>query len=381
MNTPNAAWQDLREREFPMTSEYVYLNAATQAPLPNRTRQALEQAIARAQFPQTDRSRVTPPIDVARARLASLLRVSETDLVFTSNTTHGLNICTRGIAWRPGDNVVLPAHEFPSVMAAWLALRPLGVEVRLVPWQGSGATVEQLMAAVDARTRVVSCSAVAWTTGYRMDLEELGRRCATAGCLLVVDGIQAVGALDLDMRALRLSALSFHGYKWLLAGFGCGALYVAPDAIDRIQPTFVGPHGLVREPDSADEALEWKPGAQRYAGGTNNMLGLTALAASLELLRELDVASIEAHNARLVERLLRGLQRVAPEARLVSSADPARRSAITVFTLGERARDEQLVQRLDEQRICVALRPLGIRVAPHCYNNEDDIDRLLEALV
>src|SRR5262245_15296981 len=108
MSTTDATiWQTLREREFPVTSEYVYLNAATQGPLPNRTHHALEQAIARAQFPQTDRAHVTPPLDLARARLANLLHIDEADLVFTANTTHGLNICARGIDWRPGDNVVL----------------------------------------------------------------------------------------------------------------------------------------------------------------------------------------------------------------------------------------------------------------------------------
>src|SRR5262245_27523398 len=111
---------DLREREFPITAECTYLNAATQAPLPTSTCRAIEQATLRAQFPETRRAHVDRPVaEVARERLARLLGVGGDDLALTSNTTHGLNICARGIDWRPGDNVVLPAREFPSLLYLW----------------------------------------------------------------------------------------------------------------------------------------------------------------------------------------------------------------------------------------------------------------------
>jgi selenocysteine lyase/cysteine desulfurase len=372
---------DLREREFPITAEYAYLNAATQGPLPNSTCRAIEQATLRAQFPETRRAHVDQPIaDLARSRLARLLGVGQDDLVFTPNTTHGLNICAHGIDWRPGDNVALPAREFPSLMHVWLQLRSIGVEVRCVPWQGDGPSVDALMAAVDSRTRVVSCSAVAWDSGYRIDLEELGRRCAQAGCLLVVDGIQAVGAIELDPRSLQLAALSFHGYKWLLSGFGCGALYVSPGATDQIRPRFVGEQSFAGAGDPAETPAVWQPGARRYTAGGANAPGLTALAASLALIEQVGLAAIEAHNRALAQLLVDGLRRRAPEARLVSPVDPARRAAIVTFTLGQQDRDEALVRRLDEQGIVVALRPRGVRVSPHMYNSAAEIERLLRAL-
>ena len=372
--------RDLREREFPNAAEYTDLHAATQGPLPSGTCRAIEQALSRAQFPETRRGQVDlPAAELARERLARLLGVGEDDLTFTPNTTHGLNICARGIDWRPGDNVVLPAREFPSLMHVWLQLRSIGVEVRCVPWSGDGPTVDAIMGAVDARTRAVSCSAVTWDTGYRVDLEALGRRCARAGCLLVVDGIQAVGAVELDPRALQLSALSFHGYKWLLSGFGCGALYVSPAAIDQIRPHFVGEQSFVGEGDPAETTAAWQPGARRYTVGGGNALGLTALAASLALIEQVGLAAIDAHNRALAQLLVDGLLR-APDVRLVSPADPARRGAIVVFTLGERERDAALVRRLDEQGIVVALRPRGVRVSPHLYHSAAEIERLLGAI-
>src|SRR5262245_44173451 len=375
--TPRA----LREREFPITAEYTYLNAATQGPLPNSTCRAIEQATIRAQYPDTPRAHVDQPsVDLARERLARLLRVGEDDLVFTSNTTHGLNICAQGIDWRPGDNVVLPAREFPSLTRLWLHLRSIGVEVRCVDWRGDGPSVDALMAAVDSRTRVISCSAVAWDSGYRIDLEELGRRSAQAGCLLVVDGIQAVGAIELDARSLRLSALAFHGYKWLLSGFGCGALYVAPSALDQIHPRFVGEGSFIGDGDSTDTSAAWQPGARRYAAGSGNALGLTALAASLALIEQIGLPAIDAHNRALAQLLVDGLGRHAPEVQLISPLDSARRAAIVTFTLGDRARDEALVRRLGEQGIVVALRPRGVRVSPHVYNSAAEIELLLRTI-
>jgi selenocysteine lyase/cysteine desulfurase len=374
-----ATLTELRTREFPITAEYTYLNTATQSPLPNCTRHAIEQATINAQFPDTGRPWV-PIAEQVRGQLATLLRAKPDDIALTASTTHGLNICAQGIDWRPGDNVVLPAREFPSVLTTWLHLRTRGVEVRLVPWQGAGPSVDELMAAVDRHTRVVSCSAVAWDTGYRMDLETLGQRCAAAGCLLIVDGIQAVGALDLDLPALGVSALSFHGYKWLMGGFGVGAMYVAPNAIEQIQPTFVGEQAIMIAGYEPETPFEWQPGARRYAAGGYNLLGMHALSASLRLIEQIGLGAIAAHHRHLTDQLVAGLGQAAPAAQMISPANSAQRAGIVTFTLGDPTQDEDLVQELGKQGIIVVLRRRGIRVSPHLFNTEAEIERLLLAL-
>jgi selenocysteine lyase/cysteine desulfurase len=239
--------------------------------------------------------------------------------------------------------------------------------------------VADIMAAVDSRTRAVSCSVIKWDTGYRIDLDDLGQRCAARGVLLVVDAIQAVGAQPLDVQATRVAALATHGYKWLLSGFGIGALYVAPEALDRIRPTFIGAQSVVPDHPSWDRPLIWQAGAQRYAAGGGNTLGLTALAASLGLIAELGIDTIAAHGRSLANLAYEGL-RHHPGLHVVSHADPARRSAIVVFTSGSQVRDAHLAQTLAAQQIIVALRPLGVRISPHFYNTEADVATLLEAL-
>jgi selenocysteine lyase/cysteine desulfurase len=364
-----------------MVQEYTYLNTASQGPWPNRTVAAVQAAAAAMQYVNTPRGmpETAPEADLARQRLAQLLNAQPDHLVFTSNTTHGLNMVAQGIDWRPGDNCVVPAGEFPSLTYVWYHLRARSVEVRFVPWAGAGPSVTDIMAAVDSRTRAVSCSVIKWDTGYRIDLDDLGQRCAARGVLLVVDAIQAVGAQPLDVQAARVSALATHGYKWLLSGFGIGALYVAPEALGRIRPTFIGAQSVVPDHQSWDGPLTWQAGAQRYAAGGGNTLGLTALAASLGLIAELGIDTIAAHGRALADLVYKGL-RHHPGLHVVSHTDPARRSAIVVFTSGSPERDAHLAQALAAQQIIVALRPLGVRISPHFYNTEADVARLLDAL-
>lgn len=370
-------------QEFPIVGQYTYLNAAAQGPWPDRTFRAVERAARLSQFPGTDRAREEPTAETAgghaRAALARLIGAGEDDFVWTANTTQGMNICAQGIAWRPGDNVVVPERDYPALSYAFFHLRERGVEVRFVPYAGVGPTVDEIMAATDRRTRAIALSAIRWDTGWRMDLEGLGRACAAHGCLFIVDGVQAVAAQRLDVRAMKISALSVHAYKWLMAGFGIGALYVAPDAVEQIRPTFVANNSIAGNPEAFAGALDWKPGAQRYAAGGGNRVGLHALAASLSLIEEIGIDTIEAHNRALAAYLCDGLAKN-PHLTVVSAADPAHRSAITVFTTGTKDGDAAPVQSLDTQGINVALRPLGVRVSPHLYNSEADIARFLAAL-
>ena len=367
--------------EFPIAQSHSYLNTAAQGPWPTRTTLAVQQMAAQAQVPGTDRSQSGSALcALARERLAQLLHVQSDDLVFGPNTTYGLNVCTHGIDWREGDNLVVPAREFPSVQYSLAHLHKLGATIRKVDWQGSGPTVDQIMAQVDMRTRAVICSAIAWDTGYRMDIETLGVRCAQAGCLLIVDGIHAVGAEYLDLKALQVSAFAFHGYKWLMAGFGLGGLYVAPEALNQIKPTFVGPLGVAADVMGVQDPPQWRNGAQRFATGNENFIGAAALNASLTLIEEVGIEQIQAHNYELASMLADGLKRHLPNSHVLRSDAPSHQSAIVVFRTGDTQTDTALVDNLAAKDIIVALRPQGIRVSPHLFNTAQDIENLLTAI-
>ena len=367
--------------EFPITQSHHYLNTAAQGPWPARTATAVQQLAARSQVPGTDRSQSGSAIvNETHKRLARLLNVQPIDVVFGPNTTYGLNVCTHGIDWREGDNLVVPSASFRRCTIRWPTCPNEVREVRRVAWQGCGPTVEQIMARVDGRTRAVICSAIAWDTGYRMDLEALGARCAKAGCLLIVDGIHAVGAEAIDLKALRVSAFAFHGYKWLMAGFGLGALYVAPDALNHIQPTFIGPLGVAADVMGVQDPPQWHEGAHRFATGNDNVTCAAALNASLTLIEEMGIEQIQAHNYALANILAEGLRHHLPNSHMLRSNEPRHQSAIVVFSVGDAQADAALVDRLAAQNIIVAQRPQGIRVSPHLFNTVGDIESFLAAL-
>ncbi len=197
--------RDVREREFPIVQECTYLNGASQGPWPTRTMQAVQQAVEVYQLPHTKRAAEQPPYEqIARQRLARLMGADEGDIAFTSNTTHGMNIAVQGIAWRAGDNIVVPQREFPSLSYTMYNLKERGVEVRFIPFSGAGPSVDDIMAHVDSRTRAVACSAIMWDTGYRADLETLGERVRRCGvpphCGRYSDARRASGRCEGDAR-------------------------------------------------------------------------------------------------------------------------------------------------------------------------------------
>jgi cysteine desulfurase/selenocysteine lyase len=375
-----ASLAEVRASEFPIVAQYTYLDCASEGPLPNRTVATIRGVAEAAQAPHLPQSKELPNYEqLARTRLARLIGADADDIVFTSNTTHGMNIAAQGIAYRLGDNIVVPEPEFPSLMFTFAHLAKRDVEVRFVAYEGAGPSIEAIMARVDDRTRVVACSGIMWNTGYRHDLEELGAACARRGCLLLVDGVQVIGARAIDVKAAKISTLATHGYKWLLSGFGIAALYVSPDALDQISPVFVGKQSFAQRSDTFDGRLDYQVDARRFVEGNLNKIGLAALATSLGLIEEIGIAAIEERGRLLAQRLFDGLQRK-ESVKIISSSDPHYRSAVTVFTLGSRDRDAVIVQQLEEQGIMIALRPRGLRVSPHFYNTEAEVDRLLGAL-
>ena len=384
VETPPSFSIATREEELPVLRDHTYLNAAFHGPLPVCAIRALTRGVEELQFPGIARHRAMGEYGATlhaaetgvRERIARRIGADMSEIVLTSNTSQGMNICAQGLVCRPGDNVIIPADEFPSLTATWLNLRHKGIEVRIVPFSGAGPTTDEIMARVDERTRAVACSAIGWSTGWRADLEALGARCAARGVLLIVDGIQAVGVQQLDVKALRLSALAFHGYKWLMAGYGVGGLYVAPEALDRIAPTFISEGAIV---DEGPGEQDWQAGAQRYSLSNRDQPAFAALAASLEMQEAFGAREIATRSTALAEQLYAELS-ARGALRVVSASDPARRSAIIVFTTGNASGDAALVARLEQAKIMVSLRPLGVRVSPHFYNTEGDIARLLDAL-
>jgi cysteine desulfurase/selenocysteine lyase len=364
-------------REFPITERLTHFNHAGVSPVSRRVVAAVTTFIEQAAVltPSTYRSWDVRG-EAVRAGFARLIGAQPDEIAFVKNTSEGLSLVAVGLDWRAGDNVIAVDGEYPSNVYPWFGLRRWGVETRLVQPVRGRVRVDDVRALLDDRTRVMSVSFVDWNSGARTDLRPLGELCRERGILFCVDGIQGVGAVQLDVERAGIDCLAVGGHKWLLAPEGCGGLFIARRVVDRLQSVL---HGWKSVTD-ADTYLPYhfnpRPDAAKFESGTPPQLGIHALGAAIDLLLEIGVANIEQRVLEITDRLGVGLR--ARGAELVSPWERDARSGIVVFRLGDEP--QRLSAALNQRGFIVRMRGGGIRVAPHFYNDEDDIDRFLAAL-
>lgn len=366
-------------REIEVTGDVAYLDHATIGPLPRATVRAMSDWVARQ---GREGSGMWPAIqaaaDVVLRDFAAFIGARPEEVARVAGTAMGVTVVAEGLPWRDGESVVLPEMEFPANRYPWLHLRRRGVEVRCVPARDGRVEVDDLVAACDGTTRVVAVSVVQFSNGFRADVTALGEACRARGIRLVVDGMQAVGAVRMDVGSLPIDALACQSYKWLLGPHGAGWLYVRRDRIDAIEPLALGSRSITPGTSFLDQRFELKESAGRFETGIVNYQGIAALGASLEFLAGIGIDVIERRVLMLSERLGAGL--LAKGCRVLGAPrNRDERSAIVTF-LHPGLESEACYRRLLEAGVVTCLREGAIRVSPHVYNTEDEIDRLLDAL-
>jgi selenocysteine lyase/cysteine desulfurase len=312
-----------------------------------------------------------------RRDAARLIGAEPEEIAFVNSTTHGIGLVAEGFPWREGDSVVTAAEEYPSNIYPWMNLASRGVSVRLVPSREGRVWVEDLAAAIDGSTRMLTISHVEFASGFRNDLDALGELCRRRGVALFVDAIQGLGPHVIDVKRTPIDFLAADGHKWLLGPEGAGLLFVRRDWIERLRPLGVGWHSVVGSYNAPGVDFRLKPGAERWEGGSFNMPGLQALGASLGLLLEIGP---EAVSRRILERAeaVRALARAAGW-QVVGSDRPADRSGIVALTRAG-VDPDRAARTLRERGVVVASRRGRLRVSPHIYNHDDDLGRLAEGL-
>jgi len=293
------------------------------------------------------------------------------------NTTEGIGLVAEGFPWQSGDNVVLPADEFPSNQYPWLNLADRGVRAHRVETRAGRLDPDRLAAACDDRTRIVSVSWVAFYSGWRNDVQQIAEIAHARGALLFLDAIQALGVFPLDVSQTDVDFLAADGHKWLLGPEGAGIFYIRRKHLDLLRPLGVGWNSVVHAHDFARIELALRPAAQRYEGGSPNTAGLIALGASLELLERFPQDAIAQRVLELTDLACSRLEAIG--AVIHSDRRREHKSGIVTFELP--GRDPQsLREQCLRQRVVLSCRGGRLRISPHAYNDASDIDRLIEAL-
>jgi cysteine desulfurase/selenocysteine lyase len=370
-------WLKLRD-EFPVTKRWAFLDHAAVAPLTAAAAATLhDYAADYAANGATAVLRWIARIEDARRSAARLLNADPSDVAFVPNTSAGVAIVAEGFPWKPGDNVVVPAEEYPANQYPWMNLAGRGVEVRRVPSRGSRVMIDDLRAAMDARTRILAVSSVEFASGYRNDLDALGSLCRERGVFFFVDAIQSLGVLPLDVQRTPVDWVAADGHKWLLGPEGAGLFWCRRPLVDLLHPTTVGWKSVVHDLEFSRIDFTLKPHAGRWEGGTPNIPGVAALGASLEVLLRVGIDAVAERVLTLTDHLCDQAERAGLS--VFSGRRDGEKSGIVSLELPG-ADVKAVVARCRDAGVVVNRRSGRLRASPHCYNTPDELDRLVELL-
>ncbi|MBV1914819.1 MAG: aminotransferase class V-fold PLP-dependent enzyme [Pseudomonadales bacterium] len=366
------------DHEFPLDPSLCYLNHAAVAPWPKRTADAITAfAIENTTKGATHYPRWEVKEKQIRKQLKTLINApSVDDIALLKNTSEALSIVAHGLKWSRGDQVVISDQEFPSNRIVWESLARYGVEVIEVDLNSADSPESALINAVTKNTRLISISSVQYATGLKVDLNQLGDFCSDNSVLFCVDAIQSIGATVTDVQACKADFMMADGHKWMLGPEGLALFYCSSKVRDQLQLHQYGWH-MVEDSGNYD-TKEWDvaSSARRFECGSPNMLAIHGLSASLSLLLDIGMASIEQQLNQRIDFLLDTLTAV-PGIEILSSREPERQTGIVTFKYSKKEQ-KALHQSLMASGVICAKRGGGIRFSPHFYTPLPVLEKAVE---
>lgn len=372
----------LRQAEFPAIRRSPYLNAASFAPMPERTRRAVE-AHNRRRCSAHDLADedFEPTLERCREAAAALIGADVDEIALGPNTSFGINLAVHCLPLEPGSTVVVSDREFPANVYPWMGLEERGIRLERVDTDACGRPDEDrlLERLHQGDVSAFALSAVQFSTGYRADLARFGAVCRERGIRFVVDAIQALGQLPLDVREAGIDVLATGGQKWLCAPFGSGFAYVRREIQAEMEPRVIGWTAMQASDDYSsllDYRWELCEGARKFEVATPAFQSFAGLAESLALFREVGTERIAAHLQSILEPVLAWVAERG-DVELVSDPRPEHRSGIACF---RPPCPESAFAALQEAGISCALREGAIRLSPHLYNTAEEVRQAISVL-
>ena len=356
---------------FPVAKNLIYFNHAAVGPLSTRAAEAMERHVRdqrdygalhwREWYAEQDR---------VHELAARLIGARTEEIAIIKNTSEGLSFVAHGLRWQEGDNVITTALEFPSNWTPWKRLESRGVECRVA----ETPTVEHIEPLIDARTRVVTVSSVAFHNGFTADLDAIGALCASRDVRFCVDAIQSVGVLPTDVRAAKIDFLAADGHKWMCGPEGSGIFFVAAERLDELDVIESGWTNIDRKGQFIQCPVDLLPTSRRFEAGSLNTNGIYGLSAALDLLLEIGIETIRDEAMRVAAKLADGLRSIGWQAPvhgspIVGATPPTVEKSISWYH-----------RKLEEQGIICAPREGLLRFSPNFYNTIEEAERVVDVL-
>ena len=374
--------EELRQYEFPVTRETIFLAHAGVCPLPRRVAEAISN-YAR-QTTTSDQEKLVYPsmLKDGRQLAARLLNAQPEEIAFVGPTSLALSMIASGLAFQKGDNVLIYFDDYPSNVYPWMALAEQGVQVRLLNTRELGAIrLADVRGQVDEQTRLVALASCHFISGYRIDYQAIGQFLREQNILFCLDAIQTLGAFPTTVENVDLLAADAH--KWLLGPCAAGIMYVRQSIQERLNPPIYGWNNVRCPNYVAQERIVFRTGSQRFEAGTYNLLGLVGLHAAMKLILEIGVENISRELLRKRAWLVPALQAKGYEVLQARAATETTSGIIGFYRPG--ADLPALHQNLEAANIVTSLRidrtgQRYIRLSPHFYNTDAELHRVLEML-
>jgi selenocysteine lyase/cysteine desulfurase len=302
-----------------------------------------------------------------------LIHASADEIAIVKNTSEGVATVAIGLDWKTGDHVIAFREEFPANYYPWLRLERRGVAIT---WLSIYDPLEKIAAAIPG-ARLLAISHVNYLSGYRVDLDSIGELCNRHGCFFFVDAIQGMGAFPIDVEAAHIDALAADGHKWMLGPEGNGVLYVRRRWLDAIEPVEFGWTNPANYADYSSRDMTLRSDAGRYECGTLNTVGCFGQRAAIEFLLEVGIENIAPAVLARADQLERGVRAKGYEVMVART----RENGSGILSFRHPSVDcRTLVSDLRRNKITAAPRQGWVRVSPHFYIGEEDIEQVLRVL-
>jgi len=362
--------------QFPITRNKVFLNHAAQSPLPKPAADVVRKFVDDfSNFGDTS----IEWNDGGKPFFAKLIQAKPEEIAFVENTSMGLNIAANVLHYPPDSKIVTTDLEYPTVVYPWLR-KKLDVKVHYVKNIDGKILLEDMERAVDDKTVAVAVSHVEYVNGFRHDLQALSEIAHKHGAYLIVDAIQSAGAMQIDVKKDDVDFLATACYKWLLSPPGAGYLYVKKELIEQFEPPFVGWASVKPEVFETLDfwdiwSLKLSETASRFEVGSPSFISLIGAAEALKILLNFGIENIEKRILKITNYLIESVKSLG--LKLQTPEEPQYRSGVVNFKIGK---PREIAESLQRKGIIVSARAHGLRVSPHFYNTEEEIDKFIEEI-
>jgi len=364
-------WELIRKKDFPITQKYIYLDHAAGGviarPVYETADQFWRETLTAGDFLWRDWLRRK---EDARRKIARFINADPREIAFVPNTSFGMNLIVD--LFEEEGEVLASEMEFPASTVPWIYRK---IPLRFLKARDNITRPEDFDRAIKPKTRIFVSSYVQYATGFRQDIRALSTIARKNGCYLVVNASQALGAFPIDVKAMGIDCLTANSYKWMLAGYGGGIVYIRKGILQKRKPRFVGWRSM-EHPDRYDNRMiDLKREASRYEYGGSPFPNFFAFGAACDYLSSIGKEAIAKRILSLTQYLVDELK--AGGIPVLSPLEPSMRSGIVIARVSN---PEEACRKCYCEKIFVTPRGGGVRIAPHCYNTESDLDRVIRLL-